>query len=795
MPPTPAWALLLLVATVLLPLSCSSPSPDPDIILITLDTTRADRLGCYGHEIADTPVLDRVAGEAILFENAVTAVPLTLPSHATILTGLFPPSHGARNNASFRIAAEITTLAERLSSRGYLCAAFLSAYVLDSEFGLAQGFAHYDDALGGVERSGAETTDRAVSYLQSLGEGPLFLWVHYFDPHTPWDPPEPFATATRGSAYDAEISSMDASLGRLLEALRGSRRYDRAHLIIVGDHGEGLGDHREHEHGIFLYEECLRVPLLWKLPQARRTGRERALVGTVDLAPTICDLVDLPADPQVEGVSLRQLLQGGAAPQRDGLYGETMYPYYSYGWSPLEVWRETELKFIAAPAAELYDLSRDPAERENLIGQRAASGQQLRERLAQYRRARGWEAGAPAESGADPDLVARLTSLGYIWSGGREQTQPGDSLPDPKTRIAMHEQFELGKLAVQAGRFGEAIERLVETLRVHPDNHAATYFMGLALVRLGRAAEALPYLERHLEGAPDPNVTLVMGDAMLQLDRPAAARDWYARHLDEGPQKSLARERIGDAFLAEGRFEEALAAYRALAPDVEAATILRQEARVRVRQQRYAAAAELFARAGEAADPGERGYFRDWAGAARLLESRGIATPASRAPDLRAQVRAASVLGLRADAERLVEAARGRHDEAALTALLGDVALAVQDWPAARRSYERAEAQGHRSADLYLRLSKACLETGDADCARRALSRGIAAGEDPGGLLHYNLACQLACSGALEEALGVLATACDSGRFTAGDLRSDGDLTSLRDLPGFERILSRLGPP
>ncbi|MBD3237600.1 MAG: sulfatase-like hydrolase/transferase, partial [Candidatus Eisenbacteria bacterium] len=600
-------------------LGCAGPGRDPDIVLITLDTTRADRLGCYGSTIAATPHLDRVAEEAILFENAITSVPLTLPSHASILTGLHPPSHGARNNASFRVDDEITTLAERLSARGYHCAAFVSAYVLDHAFGLQQGFAHYDDALGGVERSADETTARAVDYLARQGEQPLFLWVHYFDPHTPWAPPEPFASDTRGSAYDAEISSMDAGLGELLEALRARGRYGDAHLIIVADHGEGLGDHREHEHGIFLYEECLRVPWLWKLPGARRTGREPALVGTVDLVPTLCDLLRLPQDRSLEGASLRALLDGGAPPARAGLYAETMYPYYSYGWSPLEAWREADLKLIAAPEAELYDLSGDPAERMNLRNQRAASAARLRERLRAYRRARGWEAGAPAESGADPALVARLSSLGYVWSGGRGATTDVDSLPDPKRHIRVHEQFELGKLAAQAGRFEEAADHLAETVRAHPDNHAATYFMGLSLVRLGRPAEALPHLERHLSGAPDPNATLLMGDALLQLDRPREARTWYRRHLEEGPQKTLARERIGDALLAEGRYEEAVATYRGLAPQREAASILRKVARVRVRQERFAEAADLFTQAGEASAAAERGYFREWARAARTL--------------------------------------------------------------------------------------------------------------------------------------------------------------------------------
>lgn len=771
-------------------LQCAPEKPAANIVLITLDTTRADHLGCYGSSVAATPALDGFAEQAVVFENAVTTVPLTLPAHASILTGRTPPGHGIRNNASFVLEPRIETLAEVLSSRGYTTAAFVSSYVLHRQFGLSQGFQVYDDEMAGVERSAEETTRRAVGWLESSVRGPFFLWVHYFDPHTPWTPPEPFASATRGTPYDAEISSMDAGLGDLLSALRRLDLHDETHVVILADHGEGLGDHHEHEHGIFLYEECLRIPMLWKLPGSGRVGREAALVGVVDIVPTLLEFERLALPAGIEGASLGGLLSGGDPPQRPGLYAETMYPYYSYDWSPLYVWRTAELKYVEAPIPELYDLTRDPTEKRNLVSERAASASRLAGHLRGYRVDQGWDDALPAEGIIDPQVVEKLTSLGYVCSGRRDRGELPDTLPDPKDLIRYHEHFELGKQAAQELRFGDAVRELEVTLSAYPDNHAATYFMGLSLVKTQRAEEALVWLERHMRGAADPSALLVMGDALLQLDRPEEALGWFRKHLQAGPQQSAARERIGDALFQLGRFDEALEAYGRAASAGSATGVVRKRARVLVRLHHFVEAADLYAEGARAAPPEERILWDDWSSSARRLASFGLQHPAATADDLRAQVRAAATLALREEARALVEAARGEHPDPLLAALNGDVALAGRDWAVARKAYEQAQALGLRSADLFLRHAKACLETGDLDAGARVLRRGVQGVSDPGGLLHYNLACVLARQGEVSQSFEALEWALDHGYTDLESVRRDPDLTPLRDDPAFARLLS-----
>lgn len=771
--------------------ACSSREP-ANVVLITLDTTRADRLGCYGCAIAQTPALDAFAREAVVFENAVTAVPLTLPSHTSIMTGCNPPEHGVRNNASFKLGPEGETLAERFAAAGYQCAAFVSSPILARTFGLDQGFATYDDAMSGPERSSAETTQRAVSWLSSA-RPPFFLWVHYFDPHTPWDPPEPFASQTRGQPYDAEISAMDASVGELLAALKRDGYYDRVHIMIVGDHGEGLGDHHEIEHGILLYEETLRVPLIWRLPGGRAVRRVTGLAGTIDVAPTLLDMLSLEPLSSAEGISLRSAAAKGEVPQRDGLYAETLYPYYSYGWSPLYAWRAPQSKYVKAPQAELYDLARDPGERENIVTQRAATAETLRGQLAAYRSEHGWQEGAPAEGDVDPRVAEQLTSLGYIMSG-RKQSAPSDSLPDPKTLIATHEHFELGKLATQEGRFADAIEDLKFTLDAYPDNHAATYFMGLALVRAGRPAEALTWLDRHLKGgAPEPNATLIMGDALLDLGRPSEALEWYRRHIQTGPQVDRAIERSGDALFAMKRYDEALATYRQTGMSPVQPALARKRARTLVRLGRYSDAAGEFRSAANAAAADQQPVFRELADDADLIARLGLSQPAADDESLTRQVRAAAALGLEDQGARLIAATRGSRPESLRQLLQGDVAIAKQSWGDARRSYARAEELGLRSSDLYLRFAKACVEMGDLRAAQGVLERGIGNTADEGGYLRYNLACVYARQNQAAEACRLLEEARQRGRFTAEQVRADSDLAPFCDDPCFVRVLADSG--
>ncbi len=770
-------------------LHCALTKAPPNIILITLDTTRADHLGCYGSERASTPHLDRLAQKSVLFSNAITTVPLTLPSHASILTGHTPLEHGVHNNGAFVLDPSMQTLAEDLQGIGYTTAAFVSCFVLSRQFGLAQGFEIYDDDLVAEERPAPETTRRALEWIENAPEQPFFLWVHYFDPHSPYEPPEPFASATRGTPYDAEISSMDAGLGELLDELRRRGIYDDAHVIVLADHGEGRGDHREEEHGIFLYEECLRVPFLWKLPGDASPRRVESLVGCVDVSPTILEFVNVSVPEGIAGQSLRGLLTGGQPPERLGLYAETMYPYYSYEWSPLYAWRTESWKYIQAPVPELYNLTEDPGERRNCIADFGDKAAELEKRLRNARLRGGSGQDVPSEASIDPAVAEKLASLGYVWSGGTGKAPPADSLPDPKTRIAYHEYFEEGKLAIAEGRPEDAIPAFDALLAAYPDNHTATYLMGLALLKVGRAEEALFWLTRHMERGEDPASTLAMGRALLELDRPEEALIWLGKHLEAGSQTAVALEHSGDALSDLGRFDAALGVYRRASAQTSSARLIWKEAQTLIRLRRFGEAEERMKEGARLAPPADQASWAKWTAAVGQLRRHGLGRPAASTEALAVQVRAASQLGLYPEARRMIEASRAAQPEPVLMALRGDVAVAEQDWPAADSAFERAAALGlEPTAQHYLKRAMTRLRMDDAAGAARLLRDGIRDAADPDGRLRYNLACALARAGDLEGALEALTAAREHGYSRMEAAREDPDLAPLRGHREFERL-------
>mgnify|MGYP006281633773 CR=1 FL=1 len=791
-----AWlGAALLIAGAIGLLHCSPGPAAPNIILVTLDTTRADRLGCYGYPLASTPHLDRFAEEAVRFHHAITTVPLTLPAHASILTGQNPPAHGVRNNGAFVLQPGVQTLTEDLAAHGYTTAAFVSCFVLHRQFGIAQGFQVYDDDLVAEERSAHETTLRAIEWLESAPETPFFLWVHYFDPHSPYEPIEPFASQTRGSPYDAEISAMDAGIGDLMSSLQRLGHYDDAHILMLADHGEGLGDHREYEHGIFLYDECLRIPFLWKLPGSAEGSTVQPLVGTVDIVPTLLDFVGLAPPAQTDGASLRDLLTGGAAPARAGLYAETLYPYYSYDWSPLYAWCTDRWKFIEAPEPELYDLVADPKELTNL----AVTHEDQREQLAKYLRttklrSSGPES-APAEESIDPAVAEKLASLGYVWTGSKKTTTPPDSLPDPKAMIRYHEHFEKGKLAVAGGRPGEAIDEFEALLAVYPDNHTATYLMGLALLKEDRPAEALHWLERHMELGENPVATLAMGQALLALGRPREALTWFGKHLEAGSQKAAAHEFSGDALIDLGRTDEALEAYRQASRLVPSPRRLWKEAMALLRLGQLAQAQGRLSEGAALAEPEDRRAWDAWVAAAHRLPPRPLDQPAASPEAFTQQIRSLAQLALYDEARELIEQAQGGFAPALLMMLRGDVAGADKEWVEAREAYEHADRLGAEwPPENALRWAMALVHLEAFGDASQVLESSIRKYDDPAGWLHYNLACTLARAGRPEEALQALAGARERGYANLAAARQDPDLAVLRSHPDFERLTTPQRP-
>ncbi len=455
------------------------------IVLVTIDTLRADRLGAYGSTRGLTPNLDRFAQSAVRFTAAVTQVPLTLPAHATILTGRHPAHHGIRTNEGFRLTADPPTLAEALRSHGHKTAAFIGAYPLQSATGLSRGFDLYDDAFlrsGRIlERSADDVVAAAMSWIGQHRAEPFLAWLHLFDPHSPYTPPAPFSAAHADAPYDGEVAYTDAAIGRLLDRLQQLGLFSSATIVIVADHGESLGEHGERTHGTFLYDATVRVPLLIKLPTgvAPRTVDEP--VEAADLAPTIAATAGTTMGGPVDGQNLLPLLRGAAGDPERPAYTESFYQNVLLGWSPLRAVRTRRWKFIEAPRPELYDLETDPGERENRIAVRAALASGLQKTLP----AMTGDSAAPVPASAES--AERLRSLGYV-SGSTVATAATRGV-DPKDRVDVWASIEDGIDHVSA-RPEAAFQAFSRALRLDPGNGLAMKYLADLHFNAGRLREA-----------------------------------------------------------------------------------------------------------------------------------------------------------------------------------------------------------------------------------------------------------------------------------------------------------------
>jgi choline-sulfatase len=407
------------------------------VVIVTLDTTRADHLPVYGLMGAAMPHLERLAREGVVFDQATSVAPLTLPAHCSLFTGLYPPTHGVRDNADRALAPERTTLAEVLHARGFRTGAFVGSAILDAERGLAQGFDRYSGVTDGESRDsrGAprrqrpanEVIDDAERWLDGVTDSRFLLWAHLYDPHRPYDPPEPYRTRYV-DAYTGEIAFADAQVGRLLNLLERRHLRDRTVVVVVADHGESLGDHDERDHGVFVYESVLRVPLIIRGP-GLEPGRIADVVRLVDVMPTVLNLVGVPAPP-TDGTSLVDRMRG-AGPLDLEAYAESLYPQ-QFGWSSLRSLRASRYKLIEAPHPELYDLERDPFEQHNIYEKRRGLAEVMERRLAALGR------GASAQDPAAPsaEVQERLATLGYV-AGRPTPSSPGvRDQPDPKDCMA-----------------------------------------------------------------------------------------------------------------------------------------------------------------------------------------------------------------------------------------------------------------------------------------------------------------------------------------------------------------------
>ena len=506
----------ILGAALLAAVSCSRLSPvsrGAPVVLICVDTLRADRLPVYGYGKVATPAIDLLARDSIVFDNALAHVPLTLPSHVSLFTGLLPFQHGVRDNLGFRLAAAHPTLAAILKRSGYATGAAVSAVVLDHGSGVSQGFDYWEDsieardiaqAIGQVQRPGDETARLLEKWIGGQPEGGKFLaFLHLYEPHSPYDPPEPFRATYRGEPYDGEVAAADAVVGRFLDFLKGKNLYDRALIVFLSDHGEGLGDHGEDEHGILLYREEIRVPLFVKLPGAKLSGSRVAQpVQIADVLPTVLAALGETPPEGLPGKTLLDFAGGkGATGAARRIYSETLYPRYHFGWSDLASLTDDRHQYIHAPRAELYDWRADPAEKKDLSAGLPPAFRAMRAELV------GMDRPLQSPGASDPETVKKLASLGYI--GAAAPVSDGKDLPDPKDRLGTIDQLKDAARLVSEFRDGEAIALLSNLSRENPRMLDVWESLARVLRRSGRTREALEALERADRLAPGtPQVML-----------------------------------------------------------------------------------------------------------------------------------------------------------------------------------------------------------------------------------------------------------------------------------------------
>jgi len=590
----PAVVLLLVVSGCGERDKAPVPASRPNLLLITMDTTRADRLGCYGGPV-ETPVLDRLARDGARFENAFSTAPLTLPSHASILTGLYPPSHGVRENTQRRLPEPILTLAEHLRQNGYRTGAAVSAYVLSSVFGTSQGFEFYDEPRGPpermpsagqvefrqiLERPAGKTAARALELLERFGDGPdrpFFLWVHFFDPHSAYEPPEPFSSRYRSTPYDGEIAYMDQEIGSMLEGLARMGRERDTLVAVTADHGESLGEHGENTHGLFVYDATIRVPLILngagRVPEGRVIRR---LVSLVDLAPSLLELAGAPplptlgkvnADGGNGGRSFAPLLDGRELPERAPVYAESELPLLSYGWAPLLSLRDAGRLFVRAPRLELYNRSKDPGEERNLAAIRPEEARDRNRRLdallEQFP-----EPPPVSETGPPAGAPERLMSLGYI-GGGKGAT--GAALPDgrrperpdPKDRVGLHNELLESTALLALGERAAAADRAASVLKKDPDNPGALALVGVLATAGGDAGRGIEALVKALDRAPDNlEIRLQLANALHGAGRLEEAAELYRVAVERQPEMALPWYGYGNVLAGLGRNREAENAYR-----------------------------------------------------------------------------------------------------------------------------------------------------------------------------------------------------------------------------------------
>ena len=722
-----------------------------NVVLFTLDTLRADRVSCYGNSPVETPELDALAANGVRFVHAVTPVPITLPAHATILTGDYPPTHGVRDNGSSRLIAAYDTLAERLKGAGYATAAFIGAVVLNNRYGLAQGFDVYKDEIVAYrdtvwgedpypQRPGDEVIDDALAWLQARHaanrDDPFFAWIHLFDPHSPYEPPEPYRTQYAGRPYDGEVAFTDAQVRRAVERLRELDLLDRTLIVVIGDHGEGLGDHGESTHALLIYGEAMRVPMILHAPAVLPQGQVVAdrVVSLVDVAPTILDLLGLEPLGR-DGVSLiRRSTSAGRI-----VYLETLHGNLNHGWAPLHGVRRLHDKYIQAPTPEYYDLVADPRERDNVVQRRGDESEELVARLAELMDGFAKiDRGGAARIEMTDEVTRQLAALGYV-SDVEGATPSEGPLPDPKDVIARWERTTAAEGLVRQGRAPEALPRLQALLRERPDDAKLWSLLSNAYDQLQQTQPALQARERALQLKPE-KINWWLHLASLQH------RAGDAQRAGESLQKvqSLEPNNGGihlvraEQLLDRGAHDEALRQARAareLDPEHFAASSWALEGKIRAERGETDSARAAFKQAHEldrhsgaallglarlAERAGQFGRVVELAGRVRRVDTHWAATRA---------ILARAHLELDQPEEALAAMrglAEARPRDPVAHNNLGNVLYQLRRYDAGAAAYETAIALNPQYATAHHNLAMVRRKQGDLDVAIGHLREAVA---------------------------------------------------------------------
>jgi len=551
-----------------------------NVLLISIDTCRADHLSCYGYRRNTTPNIDAVADEGVLFENVISPVPFTLPAHCSMLTGTIPPYHGVFDNTDYKLGAEYLTLAEMLKDNGFATAAFIGAFVLDSQFGLAQGFDTYDDSFenpinttGISERRGDETTRRALQWLENHKNGKNFIFLHYYDPHFTYEPPEPFASRFRNvpspknvfidfaqvlfDNYAGEIAYTDYCIGQVIDKLKQLKLYDSAMIIITADHGEMLGQHGEGFHGYFIYQQAVKVPFIFRLPDKRKSMRIKNTVGLIDIVPTICSAVGIEPPAQIHGKDLTPYFHSNSQPYPDRyLYCQSLEPT-KYGANFLLGIVTDQYKYIQTTRPELYDLVDDPQELNNLAKQQANRARIMQDKLQQILDESVHINTPDSKPELDEQARQRLESLGYVGGSIDEDFVFNQDKEDPKDLIDFHVRNMQVHYLIHKEKYEMATEKCQQLISQRPSFYRPHFDLAKISLKQEDYAEAIPCLEKAVALKPDHAYSYEgLAVAFKSLGKIDQAIDHFVKTLQLKPDYVEAYYQLAICFYEQGKFHE-----------------------------------------------------------------------------------------------------------------------------------------------------------------------------------------------------------------------------------------------